>query len=183
MTTSASADPYASPKTSDLESADAENFSRPNLFSFRGRIGRMRYFSYLVLSSIFLMFVAGIAAAILLPVDLSASLYVYGVFFLCITVYGLSLNVRRLHDLGNSGWWSLLTVLPIVNLLLMIYLVFFRGNKGRNGYGDKPIGNGVGIVVAFAFSLLFSFAYVGMLLAVALPAYQGYVERAQQAEQ
>lgn len=183
MTSSIAEDPYASPKTSDLDSATVGTFSQPQLFSFNGRIGRMRYFSYLVLSSILLMFVAGIAAAMLLPVDLSASLYVYGAFFICITVYGLSLNVRRLHDLDKSGWWSFLMALPILNLLLMVYLVFFPGSKRRNGFGDKPTSNGIGVFIAFALSLLLSFAYVGTLMAIALPAYQEYVERAQQAAQ
>lgn len=183
MTTSAATNPYASPKTSDLDSASDGDLSQPQLFSFNGRLGRLRFFTYLVLSTMSLMFFAGIGAAILIPLSPSAGIGVYGAFILCMTVYALSLYVRRLHDLNNSGWWTLLIFVPLLNLLLFIYLLFFPGSKSINSFGNKIVRNGTGVFVAFAVSLLLSFAYVGVIMAVALPAYQGYVERAQQAGQ
>lgn len=35
-----------------------------------------------------------------------------------------SITIRRLHDLGHSGWLSLLLLIPLVNLILIIYLLF-----------------------------------------------------------
>lgn len=47
----------------------------------------------------------------------------------------ISLYVRRLHDIGQSGWLTLLTFVPIVSLGLYLYLLFAPGNDGVNQYG------------------------------------------------
>jgi uncharacterized membrane protein YhaH (DUF805 family) len=36
----------------------------------------------------------------------------------------VSLSVRRLHDLNRSGWWYLLTFVPVMNLVLLFTLMF-----------------------------------------------------------
>ena len=48
-------------------------------------------------------------------------------------------HVRRLHDLGHSGVWVVLICIPIVNLILLTYLIFFKGQNGGNRYGPDPI--------------------------------------------
>lgn len=46
---------------------------------------------------------------------------------------------KRCHDIGRSGWWLLLLLLPIIGLLWMIaVLAFRRGNPGSNQYGPDP---------------------------------------------
>jgi uncharacterized membrane protein YhaH (DUF805 family) len=50
-------------------------------------------------------------------------------------VFILAIGARRLHDLGRSGWWQLLNILPIINLALAIYMVLFAGEAGENQYG------------------------------------------------
>jgi uncharacterized membrane protein YhaH (DUF805 family) len=44
---------------------------------------------------------------------------------------------RRLHDLNASGWWQLITFIPL-GQLLMICFIFFKGTKGSNKYGLPP---------------------------------------------
>jgi len=44
---------------------------------------------------------------------------------------------RRLHDLGYSGWWQLITLLPL-GQILMIGFVFVKGVECKNKYGDPP---------------------------------------------
>ena len=58
-----------------------------------------------------------------------------------IVFFSLALNnhVKRLHDLGHSGWWVLLFIVPLINILLLLYLFFFRGQMGGNQYGPDPI--------------------------------------------
>lgn len=53
---------------------------------------------------------------------------------------GLMLMVRRLHDLNHHGFWSLLAFVPVVSFFLFLYLCCFRGTKGRNPYGEDPLG-------------------------------------------
>lgn len=46
--------------------------------------------------------------------------------------------IKRLHDLGKSGWYALVVLIPLINLLFILYLGFVPGNTGVNKYGEKP---------------------------------------------
>ena len=49
----------------------------------------------------------------------------------------IPLVARRLHDIGHSGWWSLLLPVPLVGLLGLLYLVLRRGVERETRY-DRP---------------------------------------------
>lgn len=59
---------------------------------------------------------------------------VYGIVSLALLLPSLAVGTRRLHDLGKSGWWLLLGIIPIANFLL-IYWECQIGNEGENEYG------------------------------------------------
>jgi heme/copper-type cytochrome/quinol oxidase subunit 2 len=88
------------------------------------------------------------------------------------------LTVQRCHDFDVSGWLSILfIVIPLAALLLWI----IPGTKGPNRYGPPSEPNTTLTVIA---GLILPFVVVaGILAAVAIPAYQDYVKRAQQAGQ
>ena len=48
---------------------------------------------------------------------------------------GLALTAKRWHDLGHSGWFTLLFFVPLVGIFAAIYVAFFPGNAGQNKYG------------------------------------------------
>ena len=50
-------------------------------------------------------------------------------------------QIKRLHDIGDSGIWVALTFLPLINILLFWYLTFAKGSKGTNEYGRNPRSN------------------------------------------
>ena len=52
----------------------------------------------------------------------------------------LTLIIRRWHDLGKSGWFTLLLLIPLLNFVVMLYLWFVRGTAGPNAYGEDPLG-------------------------------------------
>ena len=45
--------------------------------------------------------------------------------------------VRRLHDTDKSGWFVLISIIPILGLAI-IYLLILDGSKGKNRFGTKP---------------------------------------------
>ena len=49
------------------------------------------------------------------------------------------LMIRRLHDLNRPAWWCIAVFVPLVNLVLGIYLLFFKGTDGPNDYGPDPL--------------------------------------------
>ncbi|MBB4658773.1 DUF805 domain-containing protein [Parvularcula dongshanensis] len=66
-----------------------------------------------------------------------------GMLFSLITLIpSLALNVRRLHDVGRSGWWLLLAV-TIIGILLLFYWAVLPGQRRRNRFGpDHETGRG-----------------------------------------
>lgn len=50
------------------------------------------------------------------------------------------LNIRRLHDLGRSGWWQLVILIPFAYIVLALFLLFAKGTQGPNEYGPDPLG-------------------------------------------
>ena len=103
-------------------------------FSFSGRITRRRFW--------YLLFVATILSAIIVPFSLSNNL-MGGIITLMgivvVTWIVLARDVRRLHDLGYSGWAMLIMCIPFIGgLFLFIWLGFCKGTEVPNVYGDEP---------------------------------------------
>ena len=61
-----------------------------------------------------------------------------GLFYLAILVPSIALNTRRLHDIGKSGWFQLLFLIPIVGFILWIIWMVRDGDEGMNQYGPSP---------------------------------------------
>jgi uncharacterized membrane protein YhaH (DUF805 family) len=55
---------------------------------------------------------------------------------LAVAIYvGLMLSIKRSHDLGYSGLFSLVLLVPLVNLRPLVLFGFFEGIEGKNKYG------------------------------------------------
>jgi uncharacterized membrane protein YhaH (DUF805 family) len=54
------------------------------------------------------------------------------------TYMAFAILVKRLHDKGYTGWLSILMLLPLVNIIMLFWLGFARGQDGPNEYGPDP---------------------------------------------
>ena len=61
-----------------------------------------------------------------------------GVFAVGMLIPSLAVGVRRLHDVGRSGWWLLIPVVPVIGLLVLLVFALKDGDPGPNGYGPSP---------------------------------------------
>ena len=52
----------------------------------------------------------------------------------------LALQIKRWHDRGKSGWWTLLWLVPFANIYAFVALYFLGSQYGRNAYGPNPKG-------------------------------------------
>lgn len=55
-------------------------------------------------------------------------------------IWLIMLVVRRLHDLGYSAWATLFLLVPVVNVLGLIVLGIIGGIRGKNRFGEDPLG-------------------------------------------
>jgi uncharacterized membrane protein YhaH (DUF805 family) len=56
---------------------------------------------------------------------------------LALLLPSLAAGTRRLHDMGKSGWFQLVWLIPFVGWLVMIYWLA-QPSVGANEYGDAP---------------------------------------------
>ena len=125
---------------------------KENFFRTDGRLNRKRYFlrnvvlaALGVLLLIFFSIYIGMTLIDTGEGAFAAFLHSFmtgiGVFMLLCTpliISHLTLTVRRLHDVGMSGWYLLFLYVPLVNVALGFYLLFKEGQSGANAYGDDP---------------------------------------------
>jgi uncharacterized membrane protein YhaH (DUF805 family) len=106
-----------------------------NYFQFNGRSSRGAYWWY-VLAAI----LAGMGTGIL-DMALFSQLVEAGVspintlLSLALLIPGISLGVRRLHDVGRSGWWILIA-LTIIGILLLLFWAVQPGQRMANKFGE-----------------------------------------------
>ena len=160
-------------------------------YHFSGRIGRLRYLSYQFFMIItfyvillFLLFITGLTADVD-SLDSNNTLFV-----IILTVFILPLYIistiytaiiypkRRLNDLGRSGWFQLAILIPFLNLILIIFLVFAKGDEGVNQYGAPPRENRtIHYIGALILPFIFIVSFI-VIMVLAIPAYDGYLQQA-----
>ncbi len=102
---------------------------------FEGRIARLNYFVAGIALSISLSIVSSILNKVVGGVGANL---VVGLITLAAFMLSLSLMLRRFHDMGWSGWHSLWMIVPLVNIVFCLMLLFKRGTAGDNQYGKDP---------------------------------------------
>lgn len=124
------------------QAARPENGIKEMFFSFEGRLNRQRYLLRVLALGLVDSIITFVLESLMMGAFLSGSsgaAIVMGLLFLLIAVFfmiaGISLGVRRCHDLDKSGWYLLAGILIIPGL----YLIFAKGTEGENQYGPDPL--------------------------------------------
>jgi uncharacterized membrane protein YhaH (DUF805 family) len=68
--------------------------------------------------------------------------FLYLVYWLLSIIPSLAVSVRRLHDIGKSGWWVLINMIPIVGPIWFLVLICMDSDDKPNQWGDNPKGVG-----------------------------------------
>ncbi len=117
-----------------------------NFKGLRNRINRTQYLftRFIILAfyaAYFVVFIPLIANATL-PFTIGSFLFVALAITIVLSAvlfgYEIYWAVWRFHDLGRSGWWAILSFIPYLNFVTWLFLLFLKGNKGLNKYGEEP---------------------------------------------
>jgi uncharacterized membrane protein YhaH (DUF805 family) len=98
---------------------------------FQGRASRSEFWWY-VLAYLIIYIIASIIDSVLTGGLLTL------VVSLGLLLPNIAVAIRRLHDTDRTGWWLLLSFIPLINLVL-IYFYVLKGTDGENRFGPDPL--------------------------------------------
>ena len=105
---------------------------KDNYANFNGRARRKEYWMF-VLFNFLILIVVGIVDFILGTVPL-----LYLIYCLAMLIPSVAVGIRRLHDVGKSGWWIFISLIPLIGGIWLLVLLFTDGTPGDNIYGPSP---------------------------------------------
>ncbi len=98
-------------------------------FTIQGRASRSEYwffYLFIIIAQIGLGVVDGVAGT---PLSL---------LVLALLPAIICVSIRRMHDVGKSGWLLLIALIPLVNLILLYWFIFDGGQPHANHFGAVP---------------------------------------------
>lgn len=102
--------------------------------TFSGRARRKEYWMYQLFFTIFYF------TCIIIDVIAFNETPILTVIFLLGTILPtLSVLIRRLHDIGKSGWWYFIQFIPFVGGIILLVFCCLESEDGENKYGENPL--------------------------------------------
>ena len=105
---------------------------------FSGRVPRSEYWWFHI-SLMILLFAALGVDSIISEDPESATVPLTGLVLIAHVLPSLAASVRRLHDVDRSGWFALVSLIPVVGPIVLIVWYCERGTTGANRFGPTPL--------------------------------------------
>lgn len=105
-----------------------------NYVGFSGRARRTEYWMF----ALFHIIVAFVLYLPFIATQEPALASLYFIYVLATLLPALAVTVRRLHDTGRSGWWYLISLVPLVGGIILLVFLVSAGATGSNSYGEDP---------------------------------------------
>ena len=115
---------------------------RDNYANFSGRARRREYWMYVLVQSIIMIGLMILDSVLGLDFELQGISLGYGYLYLIGVIVhfipSLAVLVRRLHDVGKSGWFYFIFLIPIIGIIWLLVLYCTEGQKEDNKWGPDP---------------------------------------------
>lgn len=114
-----------------------------NYANFNGRARRSEYWYFILAQVLIFLIIIGLGISLGSFLDNADDAFFVafgfcGLYFLAILIPYLALVVRRLHDIGKSGWFYFIRFVPFIGGIWILVLMCTEGNFGLNNYGPDP---------------------------------------------
>ena len=109
-----------------------------NYFNFDGRARRKEYWFFVLFNIIFAIVAAVIDNVLGIASEELGYGPIYGLYALATFIPGIAVSIRRLHDIGKSGWYFLLALIPCVGGIILLVFALTPGDPYDNEFGPDP---------------------------------------------
>ncbi len=105
---------------------------------FQGRSQRKEYWMFTLFNFLAMVLLGAVGALLGGGGEGGLGDVLQGLYGLGVLVPGIAVTVRRLHDIGKSGWWGLVALSPLIGSLILIYFAVKDSQPETNEYGPNP---------------------------------------------
>ena len=107
-----------------------------NYATFSGRARRKEYWMFFLFNLIF----SAVAGILDMIIGLDGMLGLTALYSLATFIPRIAVSVRRLHDIGKTGWWYFIVLIPLIGSIWYLILMCTDSKYGTNTYGENPKG-------------------------------------------
>lgn len=105
---------------------------------FRGRARRTEFWMFVLFNMLFAAIASLLDSAVGMADPETGLGPIAAVYSLAMLLPNIAVAVRRLHDVGKSGWFLFIVLLPLIGAIWLIILYARNGDTGTNKYGPDP---------------------------------------------
>ena len=105
---------------------------------FNGRARRKEYWMFVLFNTLFSILAMIFDNVFGIAIEGIGYGPIYLLYVLAMMIPSLAVAVRRLHDVGKSGWMILISLIPIIGGIWLLVLFVTDGNLGENEHGANP---------------------------------------------
>lgn len=114
-----------------------------NYAVFSGRARRSEFWYFTLFNMIFAFLAMGIDNVLGTTLNMGYEIslpygYIYIIYALATFIPGLAVLVRRLHDVGKSGWMYFIILIPIIGAIWLLVLICRDSQVESNKWGENP---------------------------------------------
>lgn len=110
--------------------------------TFTGRATRKEWWTFYLVNTAIIFILSATMGGDIVKGFLHYRIHAIGpaatLFGLLVFIPTLAALVRRLHDVGRTGWWVLLGFVPVLGGLVLLIMLLFDSQPGPNQYGPNP---------------------------------------------
>jgi uncharacterized membrane protein YhaH (DUF805 family) len=105
---------------------------------FSGRARRKEYWMFVLFDVIFAIVAMILDNVLGIAIEKIGYGPLYGLYVLATLIPALAVTVRRLHDVGKSGWMLFISLIPFLGWIWLLVLMLTDSQQGTNKWGQNP---------------------------------------------